>query len=74
MKRVRRWNLLCVKVLTNRKGWGLKIITIKGHGSCVRTGRVFVVGEKVWFIPSVGLVALDALTDKEKMEIVKGTC
>ena len=45
-----------------------------GHGSCVRTGRVFVVGEKVWFIPRVGLVALDALTDEEKKSIINGTC
>ena len=52
----------------------MRLITIKGHGSCARTGRAFVLGERVWFISGVGLVALDALTDEEKMEIINGDC
>ncbi|MAR83236.1 MAG: hypothetical protein CMF55_00360 [Legionellales bacterium] len=44
----------------------MKIITIKGFGACIRTGREFYFGEKVAFISGEGLVCMEALTDEDK--------
>lgn len=47
------------------------IIKCIGVTHCVRTGRVFSLGEEVAFISGVGLVGIETLTDEDKVRKVK---